>query len=76
MRGERKTTKTMKKRWARYVLPVGFAKRGYPKVSSPTRSRKVRWVARAHSMVVRLLASSTNTRRNKSNSHAKFAVTP
>jgi hypothetical protein len=27
-------------------------------------------------MVVRLPASSTNTRRNKSNSHAKFAVTP
>jgi hypothetical protein len=26
-------------------------------------------------MVVRLLASSTNTQRNKSNSHAKFAVT-
>jgi hypothetical protein len=25
--------KTMKKRWARCVLPVGFAKRGYPKVS-------------------------------------------
>jgi hypothetical protein len=27
-------------------------------------------------MVVRLLASSINTRRNKSNIHAKFAVTP
>jgi hypothetical protein len=27
-------------------------------------------------MVVRLLASSTDTRRNKSNNHAKFAVTP
>jgi hypothetical protein len=27
-------------------------------------------------MVVRLPASSTDTRRNKSNSHAKFIVTP
>jgi hypothetical protein len=32
--------------------------------------------ARTHSMVVRLPASSTDTRRNKNNSHAKFAVTP
>jgi hypothetical protein len=34
MRGEKKITKTMKKRWARYALPAGFAKRGYPKDSS------------------------------------------
>jgi hypothetical protein len=26
--------KTMKKKWARYALPAGFAKRGYPKVLS------------------------------------------
>jgi hypothetical protein len=31
---------------------------------------------RANSMVVRLPASSTDTRGNKSNSHAKFAATP
>jgi hypothetical protein len=30
MRGERKITKTMKKTWACYALPAGFAKRGYP----------------------------------------------
>jgi hypothetical protein len=34
------------------------------------------WLARTHAMVVRLSASSTNTRRNKSNGDAKFAVTP
>jgi hypothetical protein len=34
MRGKRKITKTMKKRWAHYALPAGFAKRGYLKVSS------------------------------------------
>jgi hypothetical protein len=34
MRGERKIMKTIKKRWARCVLPVGFAKRWYPKVSN------------------------------------------
>jgi hypothetical protein len=34
MRGERKITKMMKKRWARYALPAGFAKHGYPKVSN------------------------------------------
>jgi hypothetical protein len=32
--GEKKITKTAKKRWARYALPEGFARRGYPKVSS------------------------------------------
>jgi hypothetical protein len=32
--------------------------------------------SRTHSMVVRLPASITDTRRNKSNSHAKFTVTP
>jgi hypothetical protein len=26
MRGEKKNTKTMKKRWARCALPAGFAK--------------------------------------------------
>jgi hypothetical protein len=31
---ERKIMKTMKKKWAHYALPTGFAKRGYPKVSS------------------------------------------
>jgi hypothetical protein len=30
MRGGKKTTKTTKKRWARYALPAGFAKREYP----------------------------------------------
>jgi hypothetical protein len=34
MRGGKKTTKTMRKRWARYALPAGFAKREYPKDSS------------------------------------------
>jgi hypothetical protein len=34
MRGEKKITKTTKKRWARHALPAGFAKRGYPKDSS------------------------------------------
>jgi hypothetical protein len=34
MRGEKKIMKTMKKRWARYALPAGFTKRGYPKDSS------------------------------------------
>jgi hypothetical protein len=34
MRGEKKITKTIKKRWARYALPAGFAKREYPKDSS------------------------------------------
>jgi hypothetical protein len=29
-----KITRTTKKRWARYALPEGFAKRGYPKVLS------------------------------------------
>jgi hypothetical protein len=31
MRGGKKTTKTMKKRWVRYTLPAGFTKREYPK---------------------------------------------
>jgi hypothetical protein len=34
MSGEKKITKTTKKRWARYALPAGFAKREYPKDSS------------------------------------------
>jgi NADH:ubiquinone oxidoreductase subunit E len=34
MRGKKKITKAMKKRWARYALPEGFAERGYPKDSS------------------------------------------
>jgi hypothetical protein len=34
MRGNKKTMKTMKKRWARYALPAGFAEREYPKDSS------------------------------------------
>jgi hypothetical protein len=34
MRREKKIMKTTKKRWARYPLPTGFAKRGYPKDSS------------------------------------------
>jgi hypothetical protein len=34
------------------------------------------WVTRTNSMVVRLPTSSTNTRGNKSNDNAKFAVTP
>jgi hypothetical protein len=34
MRGKKKITKTMKKRWTCYALPAGFAERGYPKDSS------------------------------------------
>jgi hypothetical protein len=34
MHGNKKTTKTTKKRWACYALPAGFAERGYPKNSS------------------------------------------
>jgi hypothetical protein len=34
MHGKKKIMKTMKKKWAHYALPAGFAKRGYPKVSS------------------------------------------
>jgi hypothetical protein len=33
-RGKKKIIKTMKKRWARYALPEGFAERGCPKDSS------------------------------------------
>jgi hypothetical protein len=65
-----------KKRWARYALPAGFAKCRYPKDSSFCTINKNMMVSRTHSMVIRLPASSTNTRRNKSNGHAKFAVTP
>jgi hypothetical protein len=68
--------KTTKRRWARYTLPAGFAKRGYPKASICHMTKRSMMVARANSMVVRLPASSTYTRGNKSNSHAKFAVTP
>jgi hypothetical protein len=31
---KKKIMKTMKKRWARYALPEGFAEQGYPKDSS------------------------------------------
>jgi hypothetical protein len=34
MRGKKKITKTTKKKWAHYALPVGFAERGYPMDSS------------------------------------------
>jgi hypothetical protein len=34
MHGKKKTMKTMKKRWARYALPEGFAEREYPKDSN------------------------------------------
>jgi hypothetical protein len=33
-RGKNKIMKTMKKKWARYALPEGFAECGYPKDSS------------------------------------------
>jgi hypothetical protein len=36
----RKITKTMKKRWAHYALPAGFAKRGYLKISSCRTTKK------------------------------------
>jgi hypothetical protein len=32
--GRKKILRTMKKRWARYALPEGFAEREYPKDSS------------------------------------------
>jgi hypothetical protein len=32
--GEKKTMETTKKRWARYALPEGFAKHGYPRALS------------------------------------------
>jgi hypothetical protein len=31
MRGRKKIMRMMKKRWARYALPKGFAEREYPK---------------------------------------------
>jgi hypothetical protein len=34
MHGGKKIMKMMRKRWARYALPAGFAKRGYPKDSN------------------------------------------
>jgi hypothetical protein len=34
MHGKKKITKTMKKKWARYALPEGFAEREYPKDSN------------------------------------------
>jgi hypothetical protein len=34
MHGMKKTTKTMKRKWARYALPEGFTKRKYPKDSN------------------------------------------
>jgi hypothetical protein len=30
----KKTTRTKKRKWARYALPKGFAERGYPKDSN------------------------------------------
>jgi hypothetical protein len=40
MRGEKKTTKTTKKRWVCYALPAGFAEREYPKDLSYRTIRK------------------------------------
>jgi hypothetical protein len=34
MREKKKIMKTMKKRWAHYALPEGFAEREYPKDSN------------------------------------------
>jgi hypothetical protein len=34
MHGMKKTTRTAKRRWARYALPEGFAKCEYPKDSN------------------------------------------
>jgi hypothetical protein len=34
MHGKKKIMKMMKKRWARYALPEGFAEREYPKDSN------------------------------------------
>jgi hypothetical protein len=42
----------------------------------PHDQQKVWWITRTHAMVIRLPTSSTNTRRNKSNSNIKSAVTP
>jgi hypothetical protein len=58
------------------LYPKGSQNAGTQRIQVATRSAKVWWVARTHDMVIKLPVSSTNTRRNKSNGNAKFAVTP
>jgi hypothetical protein len=43
------TMKTMKKRWGRHALPVGFASRQYPKVSNYLMTSKSTMDLRSHS---------------------------
>jgi hypothetical protein len=53
----------------------GSQNAGTQRIQTATRSAKVQWIARTHTMAIRLPASSANTRRNKSNGNAKPAVT-
>jgi hypothetical protein len=46
---ERMTTKTMKRRWGRHALPVGFASRQYPKVSNYRMTSKSMTDLKSHS---------------------------
>jgi hypothetical protein len=74
---ERRKLRRWWKRDRHVVLyPHGSQNAGTQRIQVAARSTKIWWVARTHSMVVILSASSTDTRRTKSNNHAKFAVTP
>jgi hypothetical protein len=77
LRMERRKLRRQRKRDGRIMLyPKGSQNAGTQRIHAATRSPKAWWVARTHTMVIRLPASSTNTRRNKINGNAKFAVTP
>jgi hypothetical protein len=68
--------RTMRKRWARYALPAGFAKREYPKDSSCHMIKKNMMDHKNQLYGCQTTTRSTNTRGNKSNGNAKFKVTP
>jgi hypothetical protein len=72
----RKLQKWQKSDGCFMLYPQGSQNGGTQRIQVAARSTKIWWVARTHAMVIRLPASSTNTQRNKSNGHAKFAVTP
>jgi hypothetical protein len=46
---EHMTTKTMKRRWGRHALPIGFASRQYPKVSNCPMTNKSTTDLKSHS---------------------------
>jgi hypothetical protein len=46
---EHMTTKTMKRRWGRHALPVGFTSRQYPKISNYPMTNKSTTDLRSHS---------------------------